>query len=277
MKKTLSLAFILLLTFSVFAQDRQFLYTYQSLTLPKGSKDIEVWNTYRTGRKYAYNRLDQRIEFEVGVTDKLQTALYFNAEHTTFQSHLDTLGGIPDTAFYALGSESAFSFSSEWKLRLSDPVADRIGSALYAEITVGTMETELEGKLILDKKSGNNILAMNLVGEYELELEAEPAKHEIEQEQEFKPEVDLAYMRMIKPHFGLGLEARYNGVIVKGEVEHSAVFGGPTLFYGHDKFFMILNVNPQIANLQVNDQNPESFDMTEYEKYQVRLLLGLSF
>jgi hypothetical protein len=277
MKKILSVTFSLFLTIAMFAQDRQFLYTYQSLTLPKGAKDIEVWNTYRTGRQYLYNRLDQRIEFEVGVTDKLQTALYFNAEHKMSQTHLDTLGGIPDTTFYGLYSESAFSFSSEWKLRLSDPVANRIGSALYAELTVGAAEIELEGKLILDKKTDKNIFAMNLVGEYEIEFEAEPAKSEIETEYEFKPEVDLAYMRMLKPNLGLGLEARYNGVIVKGDVEHSAIFGGPSLFYGGDKFFIILSASPQLSNLQVNDQNPKSFDMTEYEKYQFRLLLGLSF
>src|SRR4051812_19526924 len=133
MKRVLSIACCIVLSAATFAQDRQFVYTYQSLTLPKGTKDIEVWNTYRTGRQYLYNRLDQRIEFEVGVTDKLQTALYFNAEHKMYQSHLDTLGGIADTSFYGLFNESAFSFSSEWKLRLSDPVANRIGSALYAE------------------------------------------------------------------------------------------------------------------------------------------------
>jgi hypothetical protein len=275
MRRIVLLSVIILFTFSIKAQDRQFVYTYQSLTLPKGAKDLEVWNTYRTGRQYLYNRIDQRIELEVGLTDKLQTSIYLNSESKTFQSHYDTLGGIPDTSFYALYSEHAFSFSSEWKLRLSDPVADRIGSALYAELTFGTTEVELEGKLILDKKTDKNIFAMNLVGEFEMEFEAEPG--EIEVEQEIKPEVDLSYMRMLNQHVGLGLEARYNGVIVKGDLEHSALFGGPTLFYGGDKFFIILNASPQWANLQVNDQNPKSFDMTEYEKVQARLLIGFSF
>jgi hypothetical protein len=275
MKRVFLLSLIVLFSIEVYAQDRQFVYTYQSLTLPKGAKDLEVWNTYRTGRKYLYNRVDQRIELEVGLTDKLQTSVYLNSESKTFQSHYDTLGGIPDTNLYALYSEHAFSFSSEWKLRLSDPVADRIGSALYGELTFGTTEVELEGKLILDKKTDKNIFALNLVGEYEMEFEAE--RDEIEVEQEVKPEIDLSYMRMLSKHIGLGLEARYNGVVVKGKMEHSALFGGPTLFYGGDKFFIILNASPQLMNLQVNDENPESYDMSEYEKIQARLLIGFSF
>jgi hypothetical protein len=82
---------------------------------------------------------------------------------------------------------------------------------------------------------------------------------------------------MLNKHLGLGLEARYNGVMVHNEMEHSALFGGPTLFYGGDKFFLILNASPQWANLQVNDENPESFDMSEFEKMQARLLIGFSF
>jgi hypothetical protein len=274
MRKIITGWLFILTALSSQAQDRQFVYTYQSLTLPKGAKDIEVWNTYRTGRQYAYNRLDQRIEFELGLTDKLQTSIYMNMDHKTVQSHIDTLGGIVDTNFYALYSTHSFSFSSEWKLRLSDPVADRIGSALYFEVTAGTESFELEGKIILDKKTDKNIFAMNLVAEYEIEMEAEPG--EIEMEYEFEPELDLSYMRMLNQHVGLGLEARYNGVF-EGPHKHSAIFGGPTLFYGGDKFFLILNVSPQWANLIVNDENPKSFNMSEYEKLQARLLLGFSF
>ena len=69
---------------TLIAQDRQFARTYQSNTLPKGAIDIESWATFRTGRQYFYNRLDTRLEFETGLTDKLQTALYFNASHFAF-------------------------------------------------------------------------------------------------------------------------------------------------------------------------------------------------
>lgn len=257
------------------AQDRMFVRTYQSMTLPKGAKDIEAWNTFRTGRQYFYNRLDQRLELEVGLTDRLQTSVYLNTEYTAEGAHLDTLGGIADTAVDGISNSTLFSVSSEWKLKLSDPVANAIGSALYAELTFSPTELEVEGKLILDKKMDKNIFALNIVGEYEVGFDVK--KGETEMEKEFKPELDLAYMHMLKPHVGLGLEIRQHNVIVEKKLEHSALFGGPTLFYSGDKFFIILNVLPQWTNLQVNDANPKSLDLNEYEKVEARLLIGISF
>lgn len=257
------------------AQDRVFNRTYQSTTLPKGSMDIEMWNTYRTGRNYFYNRLDQRLEFEIGLTDKLQTSLYLNSEHKAFGAHLDTLGGIADTTVDGIFKSSGFSVSSEWKLKLSDPVANRIGSALYAELTFGTDEIELEGKIILDKKTEKNVFALNLVGEYEIGFDVKKGKTEMEKE--LKSEIDLAYMRMFNPHLGLGLEIRDQNVFVDGEMEHAALFGGPTLSYLGESFFLILNASPQWVNLKVNENNPEKMDLNEYEKIQLRLLIGFSF
>lgn len=275
MKKTLLLGIIILFSISVNAQDRTFVRTYQSITLPKGAKDLEVWNTFRTGRQYFYNRLDQRLELEVGLTDKLQTAAYLNIEYKAQGAHLDTLGGIPDTASSGISESTLFSVSSEWKLKLSDPVANAIGSAIYAELTFSPTELEVEGKLILDKKNDKNIFALNLVGEYEVGFDVK--KGETEMEKEFKAEFDLAYMRMLKPHLGLGLEIKQHNVFVESKMEHSAIFGGPTLFYSGDKFFLILNALPQWSNLQTNDANPNSLDLNEYEKVEVRLLVGFSF
>lgn len=257
------------------AQDRTFVRTYQSTTLPKGAKDIELWNTYRTGRNYFYNRLDQRLELEVGLSDKLQTSIYFNTEHSAEANHLDTLGGIADTSSSGIFSSTLFSVSSEWKLKLTDPVANRIGSALYAELTFAPSELEFEGKLILDKKTEKNVFALNLVGEYEIGFDVKKGKTEMEKE--LKSELDLAYMRMFNPHFGIGLEARSQNVFVEGEMEHAALFGGPTLSYLGESFFLILNASPQWTNLQVNESNPEKLDLNEYEKMQLRLLIGFSF
>jgi hypothetical protein len=219
--------------------------------------------------------LDQRLEFEIGLTDKLQTSFYLNSEHKAFGAHLDTLGGIPDTTVNGIFNESRFSVSSEWKLKLSDPVANRIGSALYAEFTFGTNEIEIESKLILDKKTEKNVLAFNIVGEYEMGFDVKKGKTEIEKE--MQAEFSLAYMRMFKPHFGIGLEAREQNVFVDGKKEHSALFGGPTLSYLGDSFFIILNASPQWASLLVNENNPEKLDLNEYEKMQLRLLIGFSF
>src|ERR1044071_8651244 len=103
---------LLIINFSSFSQDRNFAWAYQTNTLPAGVRDIEVWNTLRTGRNYFYNRLDQRLEFEFGITDKLQSSVYLNMSHIGQAAHLDINGGMIDTSANSIESESEFSFSS---------------------------------------------------------------------------------------------------------------------------------------------------------------------
>lgn len=251
------------------SQDRNFARTYQSITLPKGLKDIEVWNTYRTGRDYYFRRIDQRVEFEVGLTDKLQTALYLNASHIAAYNTVITGNSVVGE----IKSESEFSLSSEWKWRLSSADANAVGFALYGEITLAPKETELEGKIILDKRAEKNIFALNLVGELEMEAEVENGEAEMETEA-FIFETDLAYMYMLKNNFGLGLELRNHNEIADSEWESSALFGGPTLFFSGSKYFLILNILPQLVNLKKPEGVSDSLDLLGHEKAEVRLLLG---
>jgi hypothetical protein len=267
-----SFLFIILFADSAFSQDRNFARTYQSITLPKGVKDLEVWNTFRSGRDNFYRRIDQRVEFEVGLTDKLQMALYLNASHIAAVTFPENLGPVSDP-LPTIGSESEFSFSSEWKWRLSSADANKVGFALYGEATFAPKETELEGKIILDKRTEKNIFALNLVGEMEWEVGLAPGGG-VETEEETVFETDLAWMHMFKNNFGLGIELRNNNVFEESE-EHSALFGGPTLFFSGNKYFLILNVLPQWARLKT-DNVPGSLDLREYEKVEVRLLLGFS-
>ena len=257
------------------AQDRQFVRTYQSTVLPKGAMDLEAWSTFRTGREYFFNRIDNRLEFEMGLCDKLQTAFYFNASHLAFGANKDTLGGIADTSQSGIFHESEFSISSEWKWKLLDPSANNFGLALYAEIGLAPSEIEIENKIIIDKKTDKNIFALNLVNEYEIKYVVE--KGETKSVTEDEPEIDLAYMHMFKPTLGLGLELRNSNEIEDGNWNFSAMFGGPTLFYAGEKYFVILNALPQLANLHKTDDAPNNLVLNAREKLEVRLLVGFHF
>jgi len=79
---------LLFIQFSSFSQDRNLPGPIRP-TIAAGVRDIEVWNTFRTGRNYFYNRLDQRAEFEFGITDKLQSSVYLNMSHIGQAAHLD--------------------------------------------------------------------------------------------------------------------------------------------------------------------------------------------
>ncbi|HNP48774.1 MAG TPA: hypothetical protein PKL85_08050 [Bacteroidia bacterium] len=264
MKKVLPLIAVILVTFQLKAQDRVFTRTYQSNVLPLGAMELEYWNTLRSGKTHFYNAMDQRLELELGLGKKVQTAFYLNFGSVAY-SPIDSF----------MVKDYSIGFSNEWKFKLSDPVANKIGSALYAEIGFEGDEIELEGKLILDKQIGKNIFAANIVGEYEIEYEAEDG--EIETEVETPVELDLAYMHMIGKHAGLGLEVRNHNEIKEGEWEHSAWFAGPTLHFSGDRWFINLNVLPQLFNAKKEEGSTENLVLDEHEKVEARVLMSFAF
>ena len=150
-----------------FAQDRVFAYTYQTNVLNKGDFDLEFHNIFKTGKVGKYSpyvfgqSLKQRLELEFGLGHKVQTAFYFNSE----------LSQSADTSSTEINQELKVNFSNEWKWKLSDPVANRIGCGLYGELELGGSNVEFEGKILLDKKLPNDLFAFNIVGKYEIEKE----------------------------------------------------------------------------------------------------------
>lgn len=279
MKKGVLFICTILFAVSIYAQDRQFVRTYQSTNLAKGVRDLEVWSTVRMGKETYFRALDERLEFEIGLTDRLQTAFYLNMTHKSFANKGDSTG----TIF----NESEFSVSSEWKYKLSDATTNIIGSALYGEATISGKEVELEAKLILDKRIGKSLIAFNIVGEWEWEQEIKSTKvngevkHENELELEATPiEFDLAYMYNINPNLGIGLEAKNHYEITpKDGLEHSALLLGPTLYWNSkdNRHTIIVNFLPQIANMNKTASQPNKLDLDEYEKYDFRLLIDFTF
>lgn len=156
----LTLSALLLVAPAARASERHFGFTYESEVLAPGEAELEPWTTVRAGRRHFYSAFDQRLELELGLAPNLQTSLYWN-----FGASAETLRD-PVTQERARKEDFYLtSISNEWKYRLSDPLADAIGSALYFEASFGPREIELEGKLIVDKQVGNWLFAGNLAGE----------------------------------------------------------------------------------------------------------------
>ena len=247
----------------IFAQDRQFVETYQSTTLPQGVRDIEIWNTFSTGSTIYYKGLLQRLEFETGLTDHLQTSIYININTVATAAN--------DTS--AINTTTLVSVSSEWKLKLSNANTNAIGSAVYAELGISTQEFELETKVILDKNIGDEIFALNLVNEFEREFGRTPAGAQNENH----PEVDFGYMHMIKPNLGIGLEFRENNTVSDNEGwEYSTLFGGPTIFYSGKSSSLVFNVLPQIQNFHKTQYEPGNIVSGDYQRWEVRLLFSFN-
>jgi hypothetical protein len=266
-----------LITFCSFSQDRIFNYTYQSLVLNKGQREIEVWNTLHSGRYDYYRALKSRIEFEVGLSKRLQTSFYINMETSTIQvnDYAFTDGNVVNNI--RLESENEISFSNEWKYKLSDPVANSVGSALYGELLIGRDEIEIEAKLILDKKIGRTMHALNLVIEPEFESEIKNSK--VEQEMELEFEADYGFMYNVNPHWNIGFELRdVNKSEEDNGWKYSALYGGPGFSFNSDRIWINFTLMPQIAGLYSNNNSiTDGKILDDQEKLQSRLIFSYAF
>jgi hypothetical protein len=248
------------------ASQRRFTYTYESLVLNPGEVELEPWTTFRIGKEDYFARLDQRIEFEVGLSSKLQTSFYLNLHASTSQVDSTLVND------FEWGG-----FSNEWKLKLRDPVADPFGLALYFEWGASTSEVEVEAKVIADKRYDNVLVAFNASIEPEFEFEAEGAG-EVEAETELNYEFDLAMAYFVNPSTSLGLEVRnHNLSISEIDYQHSALFAGPVVSYSSETWWATLTVLPQIAKLkgaEVDEGN--DLVLSELEKLEIRFMFGIN-
>ncbi len=258
-------ALFLVLSFFSFAQDRLFTYTYQSTVLNKGQRELEIWNTLRTGRADYYARLDNRSEFEIGLGKNLQTAFYLNLTSKTQTVEANSVK--------SLETENEISFSNEWKYKLLDPVANPVGMALYAEYGIGSSEYELEGKLIIDKKIKNFTIAANAV--YELELKPGIENDHTGWEKETKNEYYLAVAYALSPKFQITMENAFKNVFTGGTLQHSAIYSGLGVSCMQDKYWINFTVLPQVASLK--GETESALNLNEFEKIQVRLLFSYAF
>jgi len=267
MKKSILIAsFLLLSSMSLLAQDRVFNYTYQSAVLNKGEKELEVWTTVLQGKTDYYREIQNRVEYEIGLGSNLQTAFYINSKQ---KAAFETSSG------EIVMSSTEISFSNEWKYKFSDPVADRVGFAGYAEFTVATDELEIELKAILDKKIGKTTHALNFT--FEPEWGTTTSNGKVTTATELKYDINYGFSYNINKHWNLGGEIINRNVYLKEDkFTHSALFAGPTVAYFMDKFWINLSVSPQIAGLN-NPDGMSGLNVDEFTKMDVRLLFSYSF
>jgi hypothetical protein len=267
MKKITLAGLILVLTLTTRAQDRYFGYTYTSNVLPKGAIDIEFWHTSRIGHAAQFfHAQDQRMELEFGMGKKLQTAFYFNRYQERFSIGSD-----------GTSTSNEIGFSNEWKWQFKTPTGRKTGMALYGEWGIkGGDELELETKFIADKRINKNLFAFNGVVEYEREFEWENGKVKSGQ-WETPIELDLAWMYNVNYSWGLGCEMRSHNEIASGKGwEHSVLFGGPSINYRGDHFFIIASYLPQWRNLHKTIYAPGNKVLDEHERTEARILFGVS-
>ena len=247
------------------ANERHFTYIYEPATLPAGIIELEPQTTFKYGHERFFSEIGHRLEFEVGITDSLQSALYIN------------FAGVSEEGADGKVSEPAFGYdglSWEWKWKLMDPVADAVGLGLYLELGAHPNELSTELKLLLDKRFGNFNFAFNAIVEPAFVRETDKAELK---ELEFEADIGLGYF--ITDAFSVGIEIRNHNEMAKDEgkdleFEKSALFAGPVITYAADRWWTALTVMPQIAALK-GATSGSILDLEDHEKLETRLILGM--
>jgi hypothetical protein len=244
------------------ATERRFAFTYETGVLQPGEAELEPWTTFRVGRERYYSRIDNRLEFELGLTERLQTSLYWNF-NTLAADEED-----PATGQVTRRSDFEFtSVSSEWKYKLSDPVADALGSALYLEAGLGPVQAEIEAKLLLDKQVGKWLLATNAVFEHEWGFAVTG-----ETEREIELELPLAAAYFLTPSFTAGVEVVPVAEIKGGELEMVDFYAGPTVSASYAAWWLAFAVLPQVFSAK--NEEDETLDLEDGEHLRARVIMG---
>lgn len=240
------------------ANERHFTYTYESGVLPAGGRELEVWTTWRGGRRRFYSAFDHRFEYEVGLTSRLQTAFYFNVGSVTSDAGF----GDRSTSFQGHG------VSSEWKYKLLDSVADPVGLALYGELGMASDALNVEAKIIIDKRMGNFLLAGNLVFEPEWKF-VKRTKKEIELE----ANVAAAYFPLPNVSVGLEMSNRSELEGPQMNMEWSSLHAGPVIAYAHEEWWVSMSFLRQLP-APANDNAGSAYVIRAGELYNARLLFS---
>lgn len=280
------------------AEESQFGYVYTTDLLPKGAMEVEQWATWRHQKVAGtFDQLDGRTEFEYGLADNLQVAMYLN--YTWAQAYRNGPYGVttppeplsydnPDP--YSHYQASRFvGVSGEVIYRIFSPYTDKIGMAVYVEPTIGAAFRELEAKLILQKNFFDDRLVTAFNATYAPEWRNQHVD-DIPGKNAWNYEVDanlgLAASYRFAPDWSAGLEFEneheYNSYNFTHETNNGYYFG-PTIHYGGKRFFITATFLEQLPWASTHsDTVPGAvvggrvFD-NDFEKYRLRIKGGFYF
>ena len=287
---------------SVQAHESILAWTYTTDLLPRGKWEVEHWTTGRFKKEHGtYQALDFREEFEYGVTDDFQVSLYVNHHYAkaknSFPEEDPNNPGHRLSGSYVTGGEDVHpghdpalpfysyhfaSVSTELIYRLLSPYKDPIGLALYMEPEIGSKESEVEWKIILQKNWLDDQLVWAFNANYAIEFE-KVENDEFERDSMFEWFTGLSYR--FKPNWFGGLELwNHHEFADAKEHEHSAFFVGPTLHYGAKSWWATVGFLHQLPWGQTFNEDQKEFAShdgyifgEEHEKYYVRMKVGFNF
>jgi hypothetical protein len=215
--------------------------------MPKGAMELETLITWKTNQASlpGYERYNIRHEFEYGVSDRLQLALYF-----ADWQHEKSADESSRTSFHDVAVEAIYN--------LTDPNTTPFGSALYAEIKGSDDFIELETKWLLQKNLGSWTLVYNIGGEIAWEDDYQNDMAEVMQS------AGASYQ--ISPSWSIGAEILHEVAVPDVET-----FGNSSAYLGPNASWRINRFSLAISGLW------QLTDLTDEPDFQLRTLFSIAF
>ena len=293
-------AILSLVSFAASAEESMFAYVYTTDLLPQGAKEVEQWMTWRH-QKIAgtYDQIEGRTEFEYGLTDRLQVALYLNYNWTQAYHNGPFGATTPPEQFadFYPGPDDHFNkarlvgVSGEAIYRILSPYTDVFGLALYTEPTVGKNFFEVENKIIVQKNFLDDLLTVAFNFTYAPEFRnlldpADPTGTATGWQEETDINYALAVSYRFIENWSAGFEFvnehEYDGFVFNHE-SNSGYYLGPTLHYGGERFFVTMTALWQMPWASAHSDtvpgalvNGYILD-NDFERFRFRLKAGYTF
>ncbi len=195
------------------ADRRGYVWTYEYMTMPKGTSELEYYLTTKVPDLHKYddrNSWEHQLEYEYGLTDSWDIAVYQRWEQTTTPA---------DDKFEYTGTKVRTRY------RLGERGVYPLDVLLYVEyIRPDDSESPdvLEGKLILARDFGPLNVAYN-------QIIAEGLNHDGETEHEYAAGVGYEF----NPAWKLGVEST-------GNLTEDKYYMGPTASWAGQRFWVAL-------------------------------------
>jgi hypothetical protein len=280
------------------AEESIFAFSYTTDLLPQGGKEIEQWMTWRHQKNSgSYDQLEHRTEFEYGVTDSLQAALYLNYNWTQ-AFHNGPFGATtpPEqfSDFPQPGPDDHFNktrfvgVSGELIYRILSPYTDPIGLAVYVEPTFGQNFREVETKVILQKNFFDDLLTLAFNFTYAPEFRyvlndaGTASSWQEETDVNFTFGASYRFIENWSAGFEFTNEHEYNSFWFNHE-SNSGYYLGPTIHYGGERFFVTATALWQMPWASSHtDTVPGALvggfiGDNDFERFRLRIKAGFTF
>jgi len=266
------------------ADENIFGYTTGAEVLPSGKWETFGWFTGRFDKGTGhYTGLDFKQEIGVGLADRFQLSFYVNERYHNFSGNAIEGEGEGRSRFAFEGNQISL------KYMLLSPFKEPFGLAFYLEPGYSLsqkitgeriLEWDLQAKVIAQKNFLDDqlITSVNFATELKWGRRRPSRGEDFDSEMVWEATGGVAYR--VVPNWFLGIEARYQTAFPNMNInnqDHWAIFVGPTIHYGSERWWATLTWLPQVTGWPNDPERSNNLHFGKHERYEVRLKVGYNF